>query len=134
MVNEKGFRNDTNVPRTLAPQNTKRLDVEEALWLEGKQSMETRQSQGLFVALLSFPRTVLTAHFTVASSSIAALITQGDAEPQLRRHTRWAIDHGSTREELEALGTLLAVYAGFPRAVNGLMAIREELDRVDEAR
>ncbi len=46
---------------------------------------------------------------------IAALITQGDAEPQLRMHTRWAIDYGSTREELEALATLLAIYAGQPR-------------------
>jgi alkylhydroperoxidase/carboxymuconolactone decarboxylase family protein YurZ len=49
-------------------------------------------------------------------------------------HTRWALDHGSTREELEALATLLAIYAGFPRAVNGLMAIREELDRLEEVR
>jgi alkylhydroperoxidase/carboxymuconolactone decarboxylase family protein YurZ len=65
---------------------------------------------------------------------IAALITQGDAEPQLRMHTRWAIDHGSTREELEALATLLAIYAGQPRAARGLMAIREELDRLEEVR
>ena len=65
---------------------------------------------------------------------IAALITQGDAEPQLRSHTRWAIDHGSTREELEALATQLAIYAGFPRASRGLMAIREELDRLEEKR
>src|SRR3712207_5925861 len=46
---------------------------------------------------------------------IAALITQGDAEPQLRMHTRWAIDHGSTREELEALATQLAIYAEIGR-------------------
>ena len=65
---------------------------------------------------------------------IAALITQGDAEPQLRSHARWAIDHGSTREELEALATLLAIYAGFPRASRGLMAICEELDRLEEVR
>ena len=65
---------------------------------------------------------------------IAALITQGDAEAQLRSHTRWAIDHGSTREELEALATLLGIYAGFPRASRGLMAIREELDRLEEKR
>ena len=65
---------------------------------------------------------------------IAALITQGDAEPQLRSHARWAIDHGSTREELEALATLLGVYAGFPRASRGIMIIREELDRLEEVR
>src|SRR5918998_2492454 len=62
---------------------------------------------------------------------IAALITQGDTEPQLRMHTRWALDHGSTREELEALATLLAIYAGFPRASRGLMVIREELAKLE---
>ena len=65
---------------------------------------------------------------------IAALIVQGDTEPQLRSHTRWALDHGSTREELEALATLLAIYASFPRASRGLMTIREELDRLEQAR
>src|SRR5918997_3344972 len=62
---------------------------------------------------------------------IAALITQGDTEPQLRMHTRWALDHGSTRLELEALATLLAIYAGFPRASRGLMVIREELAKLE---
>ena len=62
---------------------------------------------------------------------IAALITQGDAEPQLRSHARWAIDHGSTREELEALAALLGIYAGFPRASRGLMVIREELSKLE---
>ena len=62
---------------------------------------------------------------------IAALIAQGDTEPQLRMHTRWALDHGSTRLELEALATLLAIYAGFPRASRGLMVIREELAKLE---
>ena len=62
---------------------------------------------------------------------IAALIAQGDADPQLRMHTRWAIDHGSTRRELEALATLLMIYAGQPRAANGLIAIREELAELE---
>jgi 4-carboxymuconolactone decarboxylase len=62
---------------------------------------------------------------------IAALIAQGDTEPQLRSHTRWALDHGSTREELEALATLLAIYTGFPRASRGLMVIREELAKLE---
>lgn len=58
---------------------------------------------------------------------VAALITQGGAEPQLRAHTRWAIHHGCTRQQLEALATLLGVYAGGPRAANGLIVMREEL-------
>jgi alkylhydroperoxidase/carboxymuconolactone decarboxylase family protein YurZ len=41
---------------------------------------------------------------------------------------RWAIDHGSTREELEALCALVAVYAGFPKASVGVEIVRDELD------
>ncbi len=63
---------------------------------------------------------------------VAALITQGDDEPQLRAHTRWAIQHGCTRSQLEALATVLGVYAGQPRAVNGLLVMREELAKLEE--
>ncbi len=62
---------------------------------------------------------------------IAALIAQGDTEPQVRSHARLALDHGCTRGELEALATLLAIYVGQPRAVGGLMAIREELAKLE---
>jgi 4-carboxymuconolactone decarboxylase len=58
---------------------------------------------------------------------VAALIVQGGAEARLRGHVRWAIDHGSSREELEALATLLGVYAGYPKASAGLEIIRDEL-------
>ncbi|HSL63257.1 MAG TPA: carboxymuconolactone decarboxylase family protein [Gaiellaceae bacterium] len=63
---------------------------------------------------------------------VAALITQGGAEERLRPHVRWALEHGATRDELEALTSLLAVYAGYPRASVGMEVIREELDRIDE--
>jgi alkylhydroperoxidase/carboxymuconolactone decarboxylase family protein YurZ len=42
-------------------------------------------------------------------------------------HARWALDHGSTPAELEALATLLAIYTGFARASHGLIIIRDEL-------
>ena len=58
---------------------------------------------------------------------VAALIVQGGAEARLRGHVRWAIEHGSSREELEALATLLGVYAGYPKASAGLEIIRDEL-------
>lgn len=61
---------------------------------------------------------------------IAALIAQGDLEAQLRMHTRWALDHGATPAELDALATLLAIYSGFARASHGLMIIRDELGRL----
>ena len=57
----------------------------------------------------------------------AAMITQGGHEARIRPHVRWAIEHGSNRDELEALVTLLAVYAGFPRASAGMEVVREEL-------
>ena len=62
---------------------------------------------------------------------IAALITQGDLEAQLRMHTRWALDHGATPAELDALATLLAIYTGFARASHGLMTIRDELSKLN---
>jgi 4-carboxymuconolactone decarboxylase len=58
---------------------------------------------------------------------VAALVTQGDVENRLRSHVRWAIEHGSTRDELEALVTLLAVYVGFPKASAGMEIVRDEL-------
>ena len=61
---------------------------------------------------------------------VTALIAQGGVEERLRGHVRWAVEHGLTRVELEALGALLAVYVGYPRASVGLEIIREELDRL----
>jgi 4-carboxymuconolactone decarboxylase len=61
---------------------------------------------------------------------VAALIAQGGLESRLRVHVRWAVEHRCTRAELEALATLLAMYAGFPRASVGMEIVREELDRL----
>jgi 4-carboxymuconolactone decarboxylase len=58
---------------------------------------------------------------------VAALATQGGVEERLRGHVRWAVDHGATRDELEALITLLAVYVGYPRAASAMQIVREEL-------
>jgi 4-carboxymuconolactone decarboxylase len=60
---------------------------------------------------------------------LAALVTQGGVEERLRVHARWALDHGVTPEELEAMGTLLAVYVGYPRASVAMETIRQVLGR-----
>jgi alkylhydroperoxidase/carboxymuconolactone decarboxylase family protein YurZ len=65
---------------------------------------------------------------------LAALIVQGGADARMRPHVRWAIEHGATREELEAMCALLAVYAGYPRASTGVEVVREELDRLEGTR
>lgn len=59
---------------------------------------------------------------------LATLIVQGGVESRMRPHVRWAVEHGSTRDELEALCALLAVYAGYPKASVGVQVVREELD------
>jgi 4-carboxymuconolactone decarboxylase len=58
---------------------------------------------------------------------VAALIAQGGVTERLRAHVRWALDHGVTPEQLDALGALLAVYVGYPRASVGMEVIREVL-------
>jgi 4-carboxymuconolactone decarboxylase len=56
---------------------------------------------------------------------VTALAAQGGVDARLRGHVRWALDHGVTPEELEALAALLAVYAGYPRASVAMEVIRE---------
>ena len=58
---------------------------------------------------------------------LAALAAQGGVDARMRPHVRWAIKHGCTREELEEMAALLAVYAGYPRASIAMDTIREEL-------
>jgi 4-carboxymuconolactone decarboxylase len=62
---------------------------------------------------------------------VAALIAQGGVEARLEGHVRWAIEHGSSREELEALVTLLAVYVGYPRASAGMEVVRRTLGEIE---
>ena len=64
---------------------------------------------------------------------VTALIALGGVDDRLRGHVRWAVAHGSNREELEALVTLLAVYVGFPRASAGMEIVRDELAKLDAA-
>ena len=63
---------------------------------------------------------------------VAALIAQGGVESRLRGHVGWALEHGVTPAELEALVTLLAVYVGFPRASVGMEVVRDELARLEQ--
>lgn len=62
---------------------------------------------------------------------LASLITQGGAESRLRGHVRWAVEHGVSREQIEELTTLLAIYAGYPRASTAMEAIRAELAELE---
>jgi 4-carboxymuconolactone decarboxylase len=61
---------------------------------------------------------------------VAALIAQGGVEERLRGHVRWAVEHGVTPAELEAIVALLAVYVGFPRASVASEVVRDELGKL----
>jgi alkylhydroperoxidase/carboxymuconolactone decarboxylase family protein YurZ len=64
---------------------------------------------------------------------LAALTVQGGVEPRLRTHARWALDHGATAEELEALAALLAVYTCYPKASVAMEVFRDVIAEYDDA-
>ncbi|MYN30411.1 carboxymuconolactone decarboxylase family protein [Duganella levis] len=56
---------------------------------------------------------------------VAALTAMGNAAPQLKVHLQAALNVGVSREEIVETIMQMAVYAGFPAALNGLAAARE---------
>lgn len=56
---------------------------------------------------------------------VAALTAMGNAAPQLKVHIQGALNVGVTRTEVVEIIMQMAVYAGFPAALNGLTAARE---------
>ncbi|MBA1246634.1 carboxymuconolactone decarboxylase family protein [Pseudomonas luteola] len=66
---------------------------------------------------------------------VAALTAMGNAAPQLKVHIQGALNVGVSREEVIETIIQMAVYAGFPAALNGLFAVREvfaSLDTLDQ--
>jgi 4-carboxymuconolactone decarboxylase len=58
-------------------------------------------------------------------ATIAALTALGTAEPQLKVHIRAGLNVGLSREQIVETIMQMAVYAGFPAALNGLFAAKE---------
>ncbi len=56
---------------------------------------------------------------------VAALTALGNAAPQLKVHIGAALNVGCGKEEIIEVIMQMAVYAGFPAALNGLSAARE---------
>ena len=65
---------------------------------------------------------------------VAALTAMGNAAPQLKVHIQAALNVGVTRTEVVEVIMQMAVYAGFPAAINGLMAAREVFAAADAPR
>jgi 4-carboxymuconolactone decarboxylase len=65
---------------------------------------------------------------------VAALTAMGNAAPQLKVHIHGALNVGCSRDEVIEVIMQMAVYAGFPAALNGLFVAKEvfaEIDRRD---
>ena len=58
-------------------------------------------------------------------ATVAALTALGTAAPQLRVHLHGALNVGCSRDELVEVIMQMAIYAGFPAALNGLAAAKE---------
>lgn len=58
-------------------------------------------------------------------ATVAALTALGNAAPQLKVHIGAALHVGLTQDEIVEVIMQMAVYAGFPAALNGLFATKE---------
>jgi 4-carboxymuconolactone decarboxylase len=64
---------------------------------------------------------------------VAALTALGNAAPQLKVHVHGALNVGASRTEIIETIMQMAVYAGFPAALNGLAVAREVFEQRGEA-
>jgi 4-carboxymuconolactone decarboxylase len=62
---------------------------------------------------------------------VASLVTMGNAFSQLKVHVNGALNVGCSRTEIIEVIIQMAVYAGFPAALNGLFAAKEVFDERD---
>lgn len=65
-------------------------------------------------------------------ATVAALTALGNAQPQLKVHIHGALNVGCTRQEVVEVLIQMAVYAGFPAALNGIFAAKEVFAERDE--
>lgn len=58
-------------------------------------------------------------------ATVAGLTAMGTAAPQLKVHIHGALNVGCSREEIIEVMMQMALYAGFPAALNGIFAAKE---------
>ena len=66
------------------------------------------------------------------TATIAALTAMGNAAPQLKVHIEAGLNVGLSRDEITEIIMQMAVYAGFPAALNGLFAVKDVFAAIDE--
>jgi 4-carboxymuconolactone decarboxylase len=67
-------------------------------------------------------------------ATVSALIALGHAEPELKVHMNGMLRVGWTREEIIEVVLHMAVYAGFPAALNALTIAGQVFDEQDQAK
>jgi 4-carboxymuconolactone decarboxylase len=65
-------------------------------------------------------------------ATVAALTAMGNAPLQLESHIEGALNSGCTRQEVVEVIIQMAVYAGFPAAINGMNCAKEVFSRLDK--
>ncbi len=58
-------------------------------------------------------------------ATITALTAMGTAPSQLRFHIKAGLNIGVSQVEIREIMILMSVYAGFPAAINGTLALKE---------
>ncbi len=58
-------------------------------------------------------------------AAVAALTALGNARPQLKTHIHAALNVGCTKEEIMEVIIQMALYAGFPAALNATLSAQE---------
>ena len=62
-------------------------------------------------------------------ATIASLVTLGNAKSQLKTHINNALNVGLTKEEIVEIILQMAVYAGFPAALNAMYEAKEVFNK-----
>jgi len=65
-------------------------------------------------------------------AAVAALAALGTATTQLKVHIHGALNVGLSRQQVVEILIQIAVYAGFPAAINGMFAAKEVFQERDE--
>lgn len=65
-------------------------------------------------------------------ATVSALTALGNCAPQLKSHINGALNAGCTRQEIVEVIMQMAVYAGFPAALNGMYVAKDVFKERDE--
>ena len=63
--------------------------------------------------------------------TVAALTVQGFSLPELKVHTKGALNTGSNKSEILEIITQMIAYCGFPAATNALLAAQEVFEEIE---